>query len=137
MAAYLDYNATTPLDPRVLAAMQPWLSSSFGNSASRDHRWGWTAAEAAENARRTIADVLGVSTVRVIFTSGATESLNTVLRAYVGIGRPTGKRLITCATEHNAVLACCRYLERVAGVGLEILPEIARATLVARISKKP
>ena len=106
MAVYLDYDATTPLDPRVLEAMQPWLSSSFGNSANRDHRWGW---EAAENARRTIADVLGVTTVRVIFTSGATESLNTALRAYAGVGSPAGKRLITCATGHHAVLACCRY----------------------------
>lgn len=118
---YLDYNSTTPLDPRVSGAMGPWQSEHFGNPSSRDYVWGWEAAEAVENARAALVDALGITTAEATFTSGATEALNTVIRGYVGFGW-TRKKIVTCATEHEAVLAPCRYLCERTGVALEVLP---------------
>lgn len=122
MAVYLDHNATTPPDVRMRAAMEPWAEERFGNSSSRDHTWSWAAAEAVENARAAIADALGITTAEATFTSGATEALNTVIRGYVGFDGWGGKKIVTCATEHEAVLAPCRYLCERTGVALEILP---------------
>jgi cysteine desulfurase len=142
MAIYLDYNATTPMDQRVAAAMQPWLSTRFGNSSSRDHRWGWDAAEAVESARLMLADSLGLKPIQIVFTSSATESLNTVLRAYVGFSGWSRKKLITCATEHPAVLACCHRLARATGVALQVMPvdsqgHVDRADLEAALRNSP
>ncbi|HEY0035517.1 MAG TPA: cysteine desulfurase family protein [Longimicrobium sp.] len=122
MAVYLDHNATTPLDPRIRAALEPWAGQRFGNSSSRDHRWGWDAAEAVEAARAQVAEALNAPVDGVTFTSGATEALNTVIRGYVGFDGWAGKKIVTCATEHEAVLAPCRYLCERTCVALEILP---------------
>lgn len=119
---YLDHNATTPLDPRVHAAMEPWLHGSFGNASSRDHRWGWDAAEAVEVSRGAIATLAGAPASGVVFTSGATEALNLVVRGYVGLDRWSHKKVIAVATEHEAVLAPCRFLCAQTGVRLEVLP---------------
>ena len=102
--------------------MGPWQSEHFGNPSSRDHAWGWDAAEAVENARAAIGDALGITTAEATFTSGATEALNTVIRGYVGFDGWARKKIVTCATEHEAVLAPCRYLCERTGVALEVLP---------------
>lgn len=122
MAVYMDYNATTPLDPRVRDTMTPWLEEKFGNASSREYEWGWEAAEAIELARRDVSDFAGAVSHEVVFLSGATEALNTVLRSYVGFEGWSHKKIITCATEHDAVLAPAAYLCRNSGVELEILP---------------
>jgi cysteine desulfurase len=109
---YLDYNATTPCDPRVLEVMRPYFSKEFGNPASRTHGYGWRADEAVELARVQIADLIGARPRELIFTSGATESNNLAL---IGAGHASPKRrkhIIVCATEHKAVLDPCRELER-------------------------
>ena len=141
MSAYLDCNATTPLDPRVRATCQPWLDDRFGNASSRDHRFGWEAADAVEAARDVVADAIGGSPTATVFLSGATEALNTVLWSYVGFDRWDSKTIVTSATEHEAVLAPCLYLSAQTGVALQILPvgrggrldlDHLRAALVAR-----
>src|SRR5262245_42922728 len=122
MSVYLDNNATTRVDDRVRSAMQLTLADDLGNASSRDHRWGWDAAEAAECARDLVAEATGVNPRGVTFVAGATEALNTVLRSYVGLSHWPRKTIITCATEHDAVLAPCRYLCERTGVRLEVLP---------------
>ncbi len=121
MAVYLDYNATTPLDPRVAAVMQPWLGELFGNPSSRDHRWGWDAAEAVEDARSTVADVIHAHTNEIIFTSGATEGLNTVIKGFVGFRDWGHKKIIICATEHDAVLTPCHQLAKATRIEVQVL----------------
>ncbi|MDG2148771.1 MAG: IscS subfamily cysteine desulfurase [Planctomycetota bacterium] len=108
---YLDYNATTPLDPRVLDAMMPYLRENFGNAASRSHSFGWAAEEAVKIARQQVADLLGASDKEIIFTSGATESDNLAIKGAVEMLAKKGKHIITCVTEHKAVLDSCKYLE--------------------------
>lgn len=108
---YLDHNATTPVDPRVLEAMLPWFTESFGNASSKTHLPGWDAAEAVEDAREAVARLLDAEPAEIIFTSGATESLNLALRGYAHARRAHGNHLITCATEHRAVLDTCAHLE--------------------------
>lgn len=122
MATYLDYNATTPCDSRVYATMQPWLAEQFGNASSRDHVWGWDAAEAVEDARNEVADLINAATMEIIFTSGATEALNTAIKGFVGFGGWERKKIVTCATEHDAVLAPCCQLQQAAGIEVEVLP---------------
>lgn len=122
MVTYLDSNATTPVDPRVREVVHEWQSHHWGNASSRDHRWGWEAAEAVEAARAQVAEALHAPVHGITFTSGATEALNTVIRGYVGFGGWTRKKIVTCATEHEAVLAPCRYLCERTRVTLEILP---------------
>ena len=100
---YLDYNATTPVDERVLTRMLPFFSERFGNVASRDHAFGWDAAEAVEEAREYVADLINAKPQEIVFTGGATESINCALRRVTGLKRPC--RLITCLTEHEAVLS--------------------------------
>lgn len=108
---YLDNNATTPLDPRVLEAMMPFLTTEFGNPASRSHAFGWEAEKAVERARRQVGDLIGARGAEVIFTSGATEGDNLALIGAMEMFRDRGDHLITGATEHKAVLDTCHYLE--------------------------
>ena len=109
---YLDYGATTPVDPRVVDAMIPWLREHFGNPASRSHAWGWEAEEAVENARSQVADLVGADPREIVWTSGATESINLALKGAAQFYKTKGKHLITLKTEHKAVLDTMRELER-------------------------
>ena len=110
-SVYLDNNATTPLDPRVLDAMLPYLRENFGNAASRNHRYGWAAEEAVEKAREQVAKVIGATAKEIIWTSGATEGNNTVIQGVAGMYADKGRHIITCPIEHKAVVDPCKYLE--------------------------
>ncbi|MEJ8838427.1 IscS subfamily cysteine desulfurase [Ramlibacter sp. AN1133] len=109
---YMDYGATTPVDPRVVDAMVPWLREHFGNPASRSHAWGWEAEEAVEKARQQVADLIGADAREIVWTSGATESNNLALKGAAHFYKTRGKHLITVKTEHKAVLDTTRELER-------------------------
>jgi cysteine desulfurase len=109
---YLDYGATTPVDPRVVDAMIPWLREHFGNPASRSHAWGWEAEEAVEKARADVASLIGADPREIVWTSGATESNNLALKGAAQFYKSKGKHLITVKTEHKAVLDTMRELER-------------------------
>ncbi|MBS0449711.1 MAG: IscS subfamily cysteine desulfurase [Proteobacteria bacterium] len=109
---YLDYGATTPVDPRVVDAMIPWLREHFGNPASRSHAWGWEAEEAVEKARGYVAELIGADPREIVWTSGATESNNLALKGAANFYKGKGKHLITVKTEHKAVLDTMRELER-------------------------
>ena len=109
---YLDNNATTPLDRRVLDAMMPYLTERFGNAASRNHPYGYEAEEAVETARRQVADLLGADSPReIVWTSGATESNNLAVKGVASMYRDRGRHIITQATEHKAIIDPCKYLE--------------------------
>ncbi|WP_287915349.1 IscS subfamily cysteine desulfurase [Tibeticola sp.] len=112
MPIYLDYGATTPVDPRVVEAMVPWLHTHFGNPASRSHAWGWEAEEAVEKARAQVAALIGADPREIVWTSGATESNNLALKGAAHFYQGKGKHLITVKTEHKAVLDTMRELER-------------------------
>ena len=113
MPIYLDYSATTPVDPRVADAMIPFLRESFGNPASRSHAYGWTAEEAVENAREQVASLVNADPREIVWTSGATESNNLAIKgAALFYGETKGKHIITLKTEHKAVLDTFRDLER-------------------------
>jgi len=109
---YMDYGATTPVDPRVVDAMIPWLREHFGNPASRSHAWGWEAEEAVEKARADVAELIGADPREIVWTSGATESNNLALKGAAQFYKSRGKHLITVKTEHKAVLDTMRELER-------------------------
>lgn len=109
---YLDYGATTPVDPRVVDAMVPWLREHFGNPASRSHAWGWEAEEAVEQARAKVAALVNADPREIVWTSGATESINLALKGAAHFYQSRGKHVITVKTEHKAVLDTCRELER-------------------------
>jgi cysteine desulfurase len=109
---YLDYGATTPVDPRVVDAMIPWLREHYGNPASRSHAWGWEAEEAVEKARGQVAELIGADPREIVWTSGATESNNLALKGAAHFYKGKGKHLITVKTEHKAVLDTMRELER-------------------------
>jgi cysteine desulfurase len=109
---YLDYHATTPVDPRVLEAMLPYFTAHFGNPASRQHAYGWEADEAVETARGQIAALIGASAREIVFTSGATESNNLAIKGTALARRDRGNHIITVATEHKSVLDSCKCLER-------------------------
>ena len=109
---YMDYGATTPVDPRVVDAMIPWLREHFGNPASRSHAWGWEAEAAVERARGEVADLIGADPREIVWTSGATESNNLALKGAAHFYKTRGKHLITVKTEHKAVLDTMRELER-------------------------
>jgi cysteine desulfurase len=109
---YLDYSATTPVDPRVAAKMIPWLTEHFGNPASRSHAYGWEAEKAVEDARGEVAALVGADPKEIIWTSGATESNNLAIKGAAQFYKGKGKHLITVKTEHKAVLDTVRELER-------------------------
>jgi cysteine desulfurase len=109
---YMDNNATTPLDPRVLEAMMPYLTSEFGNAASRSHPFGWRAEEAVDQGREQIAQLIGGNEKEIVFTSGATESINLALKGAAEFYKDKGNHFITARTEHKATLDTCKRLER-------------------------
>jgi len=109
---YLDFHATTPLDPRVLEAMLPYFCEHFGNAASRQHAYGWEAQKAVEAARHQVATLIGASAQEIVFTSGATESNNLAIKGVAHALRDRGDHIVTVVTEHKSVLDSCKRLER-------------------------
>ena len=109
---YLDYHATTPCDPRVVQAMIPWLTENFGNASSRQHAFGWKAAEGVKMARESVAKLIGGTAEEIVFTSGATESINLAIKGAADRYSVKGRHIITCVTEHAAVLDTCSRLEK-------------------------
>src|SRR6201992_1766778 len=118
---YLDYNSTTPVDPRVLETMLPYFTEKFGNAASRSHAFGWEGEEAVEIAREQVAKLIGAETKEIVFTSGATEADNLALKGVFEAYASKGNHIVTVATEHKAVLDTCKHLEK-AGAEITRLP---------------
>jgi cysteine desulfurase len=112
---YLDNNATTPMDPRVLDAMLPYFVEKFGNAASRNHSFGWVAEEAVDYAREQVAKLIGADPKEIIFTSGATEADNLAIKGVYEMYATKGNHIITCTTEHKAVLDTCKHIEKIGG----------------------
>lgn len=112
---YLDNNATTPMDPRVLEAMTPYFLEHFGNAASRNHPFGWEAEEAVDYAREQVAKLIGADAKEIIFTSGATEADNLAIKGVFEMYASKGNHVITVNTEHKAVLDTCKHLEKIGG----------------------
>ncbi|MBL8859010.1 MAG: IscS subfamily cysteine desulfurase [Planctomycetes bacterium] len=109
---YFDYQATTPMDPRVLDAMLPYFTEVFGNAASRSHAFGWKAEEAVENARAQIAAAIGANPKEIVFTSGSTEAINLAIKGVAEMYAEKGKHIVTSLVEHKAVLDTCKHLEK-------------------------
>jgi cysteine desulfurase len=122
---YLDHNSTTPMDPRVLEAMIPYFTENFGNAASRNHSFGWQAEEAVDYAREQIAQLIGADSKEIIFTSGATEGDNLGIKGVYEMYSSKGNHIITCTTEHKAVLDTCKHLEKLGAevTYLEVQPD--------------
>jgi len=122
---YLDHNSTTPMDPRVLEAMIPYFTENFGNAASRNHSFGWHAEEAVDYAREQIAQLIGADPKEIIFTSGATEGDNLGIKGVYEMYASKGNHIITCTTEHKAVLDTCKHLEKLGAevTYLEVQPD--------------
>lgn len=112
---YLDNNATTPCDPRVVDAMNPYFTQHFGNAASRNHSYGWYAEEAVDHAREQVARLIGADTNEIVFTSGATEAINLAIKGVFETYTVKGNHIITVATEHKAVLDTCKHIEKLGG----------------------
>src|SRR5438093_5905623 len=109
---YMDNHATTPLDSRVLDAMLPFFTEKFGNAASRNHKFGWEAEEAVEEGRKQVAALIGADPREIVITSGATESDNLAVKGVASMYREKGDHIITCVTEHKAILDTCKHLEK-------------------------
>ncbi|MBC7554035.1 MAG: IscS subfamily cysteine desulfurase [Taibaiella sp.] len=122
---YLDNNATTPMDPRVLEAMLPYFVEKFGNAASRNHSFGWVAEEAVDYAREQVAKLINADAKEVIFTSGATEANNLAIKGVFEMYASKGNHIITATTEHKAVLDACKHVEKMGGqvTYLEVQPD--------------
>jgi cysteine desulfurase len=138
---YLDCHATTPLDPRVLEKMMPYFTSEFGNAASRNHAFGWTAESAVEKARIQIASLIGATDKEIVFTSGATESNNLAILGVAEMYKDKGNHIITCTTEHKAVLDPCKHLEStgqctITWLGVDKFGQINLKELEAAITDK-
>ena len=128
---YLDYHATTPVDPAVLDAMVPWFTEKFGNAASRQYRLGWEALEAVDEARAQVADLIGAEAKEIVFTSGATESNNLALKGLAEAYREKGSHFVTLVTEHKSVLDALKRLEH-DGYDVTRLPVEARRSCRSR-----
>jgi cysteine desulfurase len=124
LPVYMDFHATTPCDPRVVESMIPFFSEQYGNAASHGHLFGWQAAEAVQIAREEIAGVIGADPSEIIFTSGATESVNLAIKGVYELMAGKGKHVITVSTEHRAVLDSCKHLEKI-GAEVSYLPVMA------------
>jgi cysteine desulfurase len=122
LPVYLDNNATTPMDPRVLEAMMPYFTSKFGNAASRNHRFGWEAEEAVDYAREQISKLIGSTDKEIIFTSGATESNNLAIKGVYEMYAQKGNHFITVTTEHKAILDTCKHIEKMGATVTYITP---------------
>jgi cysteine desulfurase len=138
LPVYLDNNATTPCDPRVVAAMLPYFTEVYGNAASRSHPFGWAAEEAVDYAREQVAKLIGADPKEIVFTSGATEAVNLAIKGVYEMYAGKGHHIITAVTEHKAVLDTCRHLEK-QGAQVTWLPvnregEIDLAALEAAIT---
>jgi cysteine desulfurase len=120
-SVYMDFQATTPMDPRVLDAMLPFWTEKFGNAHSRTHQYGWTAEAGVDKARKQVADLIGASPKEIFFTSGATESNNIAIKGVAEFNKATKNHIVTLQTEHKCVLDSCRYLE-MAGYEVTYLP---------------
>ncbi|OIN57541.1 cysteine desulfurase family protein [Arsenicibacter rosenii] len=134
---YLDYNATTPVDPQVLDTMLPYFTTHFGNAASRTHVYGLKAEDAVEAAREQVAELIGAMPKEIVFTSGATESINLAIKGFYEAAQHRGNHLITVVTEHKAVLDTCHHLEQLGAEVTYLLPDgdglISRDQLEAAI----
>jgi cysteine desulfurase len=121
LPVYLDYNATTPCDAEVVAAMLPFFTEHYGNAASKHHAFGWSAEAAVDIAREQVAALIGATAKEIVFTSGATEAVNLAIKGVAEIYAVKGNHIITTAVEHSAVLDTCRYLEK-KGIEVTYLP---------------
>src|SRR5450755_3040775 len=121
LPVYMDYHATTPCDPRVMEAMMPYFGQQFGNASSKGHIFGWQAAEAVKIAREELASLINADPTEIIFTSGATESVNLAIKGVFEMQAGKGRHIITVSTEHRAVLDTCHHLEKL-GAELSYLP---------------
>ncbi|MBY0477469.1 MAG: IscS subfamily cysteine desulfurase [Chitinophagaceae bacterium] len=121
---YMDYNATTPVDPRVMETMLPYYTTHFGNAASRTHAFGWVAEEAVSIAREQVGSLINAASSEIIFTSGATEAVNLTIRGVFDLYHAKGKHIITCNIEHKAVLDTCELIKSMGGeiTILEVMP---------------
>ena len=121
-AVYMDYQATTPVDPRVLESMLPHFGEHFGNAASRSHGFGWDAEKAVDTGRAQVAELIGAKPKEILFLSGATEADNLAIRGVIEFYKDKGNHIVTQVTEHKAVLDTCRALEREGKAEVTYLP---------------